>query len=142
MLKPAYSFGGIPIIQKAKPYIDNWLNMRQNVQDYAQSLSMYVLSTNIEALLAGNQNDPSVIARADAFNRFRRAKGLLLTDKENEELSSVSLSVAGVDRFLAQAQEHCAGGCPSAVGEVDGHQPERPPFVGWQPRHGPAVGRA
>ncbi len=86
MLKPAYSFGGIPIIQKAKPYIDNWLQMRQNVQDYAQSLSMYVLATNMEALLAGNQNDAGIIARADAFNRFRRAKGVMLLDKDTEEL--------------------------------------------------------
>ncbi len=75
--------------------------MRQNVQDYAQGLSIYVLATNMESLLAGNQNDPSVIARADAFARFRRAKGVMLVDKENEEVSAVSLSVAGIDRLLA-----------------------------------------
>jgi hypothetical protein len=41
MLKPAYSFGGIPIIQKAKPCVDNYLAMRQNVQDYSRSLGLW-----------------------------------------------------------------------------------------------------
>jgi Protein of unknown function (DUF1073) len=106
MLKPAYSFGGIPIIQKAKPYVDNYLSMRQNVQDYSKSLSIYALKTNLEALLGGNANDPSILARADAFSRFKRAKRVLLADMENEEVSSVSLSVAGIDKLLAHAQEH------------------------------------
>jgi hypothetical protein len=33
LLKPAYSFGGMPLIQMGKPYVDNWLNGRQAVAD-------------------------------------------------------------------------------------------------------------
>ena len=36
LLKPAYSFGGVPLIQMGKPYVDNWLNARQAVADILQ----------------------------------------------------------------------------------------------------------
>ena len=118
MLKPAYAFGGIPLIQKAKPYVDNFLQMRQNAQDYTRSLSMYVLASNMPSLLGGNANDPSILNRAEAAARFRSAKNMMLIDKETEEVSSVSLAVAGIDRLVAQAQEHI-----SAVSRI--------PLVKW-----------
>ena len=108
----------MPMIQKAKPYVDNFLQMRQNAQDYTKSLSMYVLASNMANLLPGNANDPNILNRVEAFARFRGAKNVALIDKDTEELSSVSIAVAGIDRLVAQAQEHI-----SAVSRI--------PLVKW-----------
>jgi hypothetical protein len=31
ILKPAYLFGGVSLLQMIKPYVDNWLESRQDV---------------------------------------------------------------------------------------------------------------
>jgi hypothetical protein len=84
LLKPAYSFGGIPLIQKAKPYVDNWLATRQNVHDATKCFSIWVFGTTMENILGGNKDDPNVGTRADIFNRYRRGQGMLMYDKEGE----------------------------------------------------------
>ncbi|WP_198327721.1 hypothetical protein [Mesorhizobium sp. WSM1497] len=32
-MKPTYSFGGLSLSQMVKPYVDNWLETRQSVND-------------------------------------------------------------------------------------------------------------
>jgi uncharacterized protein len=50
LLKPAYSFGGVPLIQMAKPYVENWLRTRQSVSDLIQSFTQWVLATNLRGV--------------------------------------------------------------------------------------------
>jgi len=53
LLKPAFSFGGLSRTQMAKPYVDNWLQTRQSVNDLIQAFSQMVLSTDMNRLLSG-----------------------------------------------------------------------------------------
>lgn len=106
ILKPTYSFGGLSLSQMAKPYVDNWLQTRQGVNDIISAFSVFVLGTNLaESLQADGQE---LFKRATLFNLLRTNKGLMLIDKESEEFQNVSASLAGLDALQAQSQEHMA----------------------------------
>lgn len=81
ILKAAYSFGGVPLIQLARPYVDNWLRTRQSVSDVVHSFSTSGILTNLETLLQtpmagdGEEGDPTldVIQRVLLFNKDRKS---------------------------------------------------------------------
>lgn len=103
MLKPAYSFGGLSMSQIAKPYVDNFLRTRQSVSDLIHSFTVWGLSTNLaETLTPGGDG---LFRRMQAFAQMRDNKGVFLTDKETEEFSNVSASLATLDALQAQSQE-------------------------------------
>jgi phage-related protein (TIGR01555 family) len=105
-LKPAYSFGGLSLTQMAKPYVENFLNIRQSVADIVQAFSVFVLSTNLgETLTPGGDG---LFRRADLFNNLRDNRGLMMIDAESEDFQNVSASLASLDQLQAQAQEHMA----------------------------------
>jgi phage-related protein (TIGR01555 family) len=106
MLKPAYSFGGLSLTQMAKPYVDNWLNIRQSVADIVQAFSVFVLGTNLaESLTPGGEQ---LFARADLFNNLRDNRGLMIHDKDTESFANVAAPLGTLDALQAQAQEHMA----------------------------------
>ena len=105
MLKAAYNFGGLSMSQIAEPYVNNWLRTRNSVGDLVHSFSLTILKTNMEATLSGAA-DSSLFDRADLFNRMRDNKGLMLTDKESEEIDQINTPLSGVHELQAQAQEH------------------------------------
>lgn len=105
ILKAAYNFGGQSLSQMAKPYVDNWLRTRQSVSDLLHAFTVFVLKTNMMAYLA----DASQLAlRLSAFILGRDNKGLMMVDKETEELDNVSAPLSGLDALQAQAQEQMA----------------------------------
>lgn len=104
LLKPAYSFGGLSLSQMAKPYVDNWLRTRQSVSDAVSNFSIMVLLTDMATLLnEGAAAD--LVTRAEFFNTTRDNKGLMLADKNSEDLKNVSMPLGGLDHLQAQAQE-------------------------------------
>jgi uncharacterized protein len=113
MLKPAYSFGGLSMSQMMKPYVDNWLETRQSVSDIIQSFTVFVLKTNMAAVLQGDPGD-SFFRRLDMFNANRDNRGLMAIDKNEEEFANVSAPLSGLDHLQAQALERiaCVGRTP------------------------------
>lgn len=106
LLKPAFSFGGMSRTQMAKPYVDNWLQTRQSVSDAVQSFSIMILLTDMAATMESGGQE--VFNRAEFFNNLRNNRNLMLADKDTEDLKNVSMSLAGLDKLQAQAQEHMA----------------------------------
>lgn len=106
LLKPTYSFGGLSLSQMAKPYVDNWLQTRQSVNDIISAFSVFVLSTNLATSVQGDGQQ--LFDRADLFNNIRDNRGLMIIDKDQEEFQNVSASLAGLEALQAQAQEHMA----------------------------------
>jgi phage-related protein (TIGR01555 family) len=126
MLKPTYSFGGLSLSQMAKPYVDNWLRARQSVSDLMHSFSVMVLKTNMASMLTAPMNADGTLAfssgdnlwnRIELFNLTRDNRGTMVVDKEMEELTNVSASLASLDKLQAQAQEQMASvvGIPLVV---------------------------
>jgi phage-related protein (TIGR01555 family) len=116
LLKPVYSFGGLALTQMAKPYVDNWLTTRQSVNDLIQAFSTMVLSTDMSAILAGGEVG-GLVARAQMFNNGRNNRGLMLLDKDMEDLKNIAVPLGTLDHLQAQAQEHMAAvvGIPLVV---------------------------
>jgi uncharacterized protein len=105
ILKAAYNFGGLSLSQMAKPYVDNWLRTRQSVSDLLHAFTVFVLKTNMQAYL---QNAGQLLARLAAFVLGRDNKGLMMVDKEQEDLTNVSAPLGTLDHLQAQAQEQMA----------------------------------
>ncbi len=105
LLKPMYSFGGLSLSQMSKPYVDNWLRTRQSVSDAISNFSIMVLLTDMASML----NDGALLdieTRADYFNALRDNRGVMLADKNSEDLKNVSMPISGLDHLQAQSQEH------------------------------------
>ncbi|WP_027162346.1 DUF1073 domain-containing protein [Mesorhizobium sp. WSM1293] len=121
LLKPTYSFGGLSLSQMVKPYVDNWLETRQSVNDIISAFTVFVLSTNLGESLQADGDQ--IFKRAELFNLLRSNKGLMLIDKETEEFQNVSASLSGLDMLQAQAQEHMASVSHIPLVKLLGTQP-------------------
>lgn len=110
ILKPAYAFGGLSLSQICKPYIDNWLQTRQSVNDIINAFSVMVLQTDMTAALqqGGDSAEGDLFNRLDMFNLLRDNRGVFAVDKETEEFKNVAAPISGLDKLQAQAQEHMA----------------------------------
>lgn len=109
ILKPAYNFAGMSLSQLAEPYVDNWLRTRQSVADLINNFSITALATSMEQVLQGTDDGTDLFARADLFTATRSNRGLMLLDKDHEELSQLNTPLSGLHELQAQAQEHmCA----------------------------------
>lgn len=107
ILKPAYNFGGLPMTQLMIPYVTQWLRTRDSVSDLIHNFSVMVLSTNMQATLAGDGSE-DVFKRIALFNQTRDNRGLMTLDKDSEELTNVATPLSGLSELQAQAQEHMA----------------------------------
>lgn len=115
MLKPAYNFGGLSMTQLLEPYVFQWLRTRNSVSDLIHNFSVMVLKTNMSAALSdegdgtgGSAAAAGVLQRAQLFVQFRDNQGVMMLDKDSEELQEVHASLASLDKLQAQAQEHMA----------------------------------
>ncbi|OIN06087.1 hypothetical protein BFS86_19470 [Shewanella algae] len=106
LLKPTYSFGGLSISQMAKPYVDNWLQTRQSVNDIISAFSVFVLGTDMETIVQADGQQ--LFARAELFNNLRDNRGLMMINKDSETFANVSAPLGGLDQLQAQSQEHMA----------------------------------
>jgi len=111
LLKPAYAFGGLSRSQSMKPYVDNWLQTRQSVNDIIRAFSVMVLKTDLSSVLNASDADgegSGLFKRVDLFNAFRDNRGLFVLDNEHEDFSNVSVPLGDLDKLQAQSQEHMA----------------------------------
>ena len=107
IILPAYNFGGLSLAQMMKPYVDNWLRTRQSVSDLIQAFTVFVLETDMQALVQGG-NPLNEMQRAELFANLKNNLGLMLVDKGKEGFQNVSAPLGGLDHLQAQAQEHMA----------------------------------
>lgn len=106
ILKPAFNFAGMSLSQLAEPYVDNWLRTRQSVADLIDNFSTTALATSMDQILQGDDDGSDLLNRADLFTATRSNKGLMLLDKEREELVQINTPLSGLHELQAQSQEH------------------------------------
>ena len=105
LLKPAYDFAGISMTQLMMPYVNRWLRTAKNVNDLINIFSIVTLHTDLEALLS----DPVEFQkRMQAFTQGRDNRGLLMVQKDVEDLKVNEQTLGSLDKLQAQAQEHMA----------------------------------
>lgn len=121
LLKPTYNFGGLPLAQLAKPYVDNWLQTRQSVNDIISAFTVFVLYTNLGARL--QLNGDQMVNRAELFNTLRDNSGLMMVDKNTEDFANVAAPLGSLDLLQAQSQEHMCSVAHTPVVKLLGIQP-------------------
>lgn len=121
LLKPTYSFGGLSMSQMAKPYVDNWLQTRQGVNDIINSFSQMVLSTDLEARL--QMDGDQLFNRVALFNLYRSNQGTMVINKDTEDFKNVAAPISGLAELQSQAQEHMASVSHIPVVKLFGIQP-------------------
>ena len=121
MLKPAYSFGGLSASQMIKPYVDIWLRNRQSVAELINAFSVMVLKGDLSALMEAGEQE--VQNRLEAFARFRSNMGVMLVDKNAEDLANVSAPLGTLDALVAQSQEHICAAARIPTVKLLGIQP-------------------
>jgi uncharacterized protein len=107
LLKPAYNFGGVSMTQLMEPYVNQWLRTRDSISDLIHNFSIIALATNMQAMLMGEPDD-GPFKRAQLFTQTRDNRGLMLLDKDSEELTQLAVPLSGLEGLQAQAQEHMA----------------------------------
>ena len=105
ILKPAFNFAGMSLSQLAEPYVDNWLRTRQSVSDLLNNFSITVLATSMGQVLEGNDDGTDLFTRIKLFTQTRSNKGVMVLDKEQEEIQQVNTPLSGLHELQAQAQE-------------------------------------
>jgi len=110
LLKSAYNFRGLSLVQMAEPYVNNWLRTRDSVSDMIHSFSIPVIGTDMGTTLQGGPAD-MLINRLELFNRCRDNRGAFLknkTEAAEESVEFVNAPLGGLDTLQAQSQEHMA----------------------------------
>lgn len=108
ILKPAYQFGGLSLSQIMKPYVDRFTQVGGSVANLVQAFSTLVFKTNMADVVGQNPNGNNAIRRAQVFQNLRDNLGLLICDKDKEDLANVSAPLGGLDHLQAQSQEQMA----------------------------------
>ena len=109
LLKPAYNFSGISMIQLGEMSVNFWLRTRKAVNDLINNFSIPVLSTNLAATLEdGAPEGTGLIPRLKAFTLMRNNQAVAAVDKDSEELKFAEATLASLDKLQAQSQEHMA----------------------------------
>lgn len=112
ILKPAYNFSGIGMVQLMEPYVNQWLRTRNDVSAVLHSFSTMVLLTNLQATLAESASPQAaastLLSRATLFTNNRDNQGLMIADKNSEDVKNITTPLSGLSELQAQAQEHMA----------------------------------
>lgn len=108
ILKPSYNFGGMSLSQLIEPYVVRWLKTVDSVNRLISNFSITALATSMSSILEEGADSSSLIKRAQLFNAMRDNRGLMLMDKESEELVQKNTPLSGLSDLQAQAQEHMA----------------------------------
>lgn len=109
ILKPAYNFSGLSMSQLMESYVFQWLRTRNSVSDLVHNFSILCLKTNMQNVLSGEPDTPGgVLDRAQLFTRTRDNQGLMLLDKDTEEMEQIAVPLSGLEGLVAQFQEHMA----------------------------------
>jgi uncharacterized protein len=109
ILKPAYNFSGISLIQLGEQSVNFWLRTRKAVNDLINNYSIPVLSTDLAATLEdGGEPGTGLLARLQAFTLTRNNQSVAAVNKDTEELKFAEATLASLDKLQAQSQEHMA----------------------------------
>ncbi|EOJ8666994.1 DUF1073 domain-containing protein [Providencia stuartii] len=107
ILKPAYNFSGISILQLMKPYVERWQRTADSISDLIVAFSLTGLATSMQDVLEGG-SAVNIASRAKLFSQIRDNRGLMLTDKDKEEFFQFNTPLSGLDALQRQAQEQMA----------------------------------
>lgn len=106
LLKPAYNFGGLSLIQIMQPYVQRFQRDTDSISDLISKFSLTALKTDMQNILSGGDEGASqLMYRAQMLGQFRDNLNMLLMDQEGEELIQINTPLTGLVDLWAKSQE-------------------------------------
>ena len=110
MLKPAYNFSGLSMLQLMQPYVERWQRTVDSVSELVHTFSITGLKTNMQNILEGGQEGMAqLVLRSQMFSQLRNNQNLMLMDKDMEEFFQLNTPLSTLDNLMQKAQEQMAG---------------------------------
>lgn len=107
LLKPAYNFLGIPLAQMLWDFVIHWNQNRESANRLLNKFSLTAFKTNMEDILSGGLSD-DLNRRIDYLAEKRSNDGILLMDKESEDVVNITTPLSGVTEIVKQSLESLA----------------------------------
>ncbi|WP_181441946.1 phage portal protein [Swingsia samuiensis] len=136
ILMPSFNFGGQSLTQLLRPYVHNFLGIRNSVSSIVRNSSNLVLLTDMygnmqteittEQYSRGDYNDinvGSLAGRATMMNDLSQGQRTIVADKNVEDVKVVATPLTDLDKLLAQAQEAMASVSGIPLVKMFGIQP-------------------
>lgn len=110
IFKPAFNFSGLSLTQMAEMKVKIWLDTEKAIGDIIKNFSITALMTDMEAILSGvDDTGQNLEGRIKMFLNNRSNQGLMVLDKDREELAQLNMPLSGLPELQSQAQERlCA----------------------------------
>lgn len=106
LLLPAYNFGGIPAVQLALDYLVHFTGTRESAARLLKKFSLTVFKSNLSALVYGAEGaEADVMRRLKYFAANRDNDGVMLIDREDEDIVQINTPLSGVTEIVRQALE-------------------------------------
>lgn len=105
ILRPAYNFFGIPLAQIVLDAVAHFTECREAEARLLTKFSLTVFKTNLNEQLFSGGDWSQIDNRVNNFVQYRSNDGVMLIDKESEDIDIKSTSLAGVKDIVSQAME-------------------------------------
>ena len=105
ILRPAYNFFGIPLAQNVLDAVAHFTECREAEARLLTKFSLTVFRTNLNEQLFSGGDWSQIDNRVNNFVQYRSNDGVMLIDKESEDIDIKSTSLAGVKDIVSQAME-------------------------------------
>lgn len=108
ILRPAYNFFGIPLAQIVLDAVAHFTECREAEARLLTKFSLTVFKTNLNEQIFSGGDWAQIDNRVNNFVQYRSNDGVMLIDKESEDIDIKSTSLAGVKDIVSQAMEIAA----------------------------------
>lgn len=105
ILRPAYNFFGIPLAQIVLDAVAHFTECREAEARLLTKFSLTVFKTSLNEQLFSGGDWSQIDNRVNNFVQYRSNDGVMLIDKESEDIDIKSMSLAGVKDIVSQAME-------------------------------------
>ncbi|WP_063653384.1 DUF1073 domain-containing protein [Candidatus Arsenophonus triatominarum] len=101
ILKPAYNFGGLSLIQLMEPYVKAWETIRDEIPKIVKAFTLTGLKTDMEKRM---ENPGEFKRRIDIMTNYRNNRGVLALDTE-EAFFQINTPMTDLEKIASNYQE-------------------------------------
>ena len=110
ILKPTYTFYGIPLLQICIPYARDFEKIRLNVANIVERFNLSILGVDMEQIASVGsdiendiRNGETLKNRVELFNSGRTNYNTFVIDNKNESFQQIQIPLSSLDILLDQA---------------------------------------
>lgn len=105
ILRPAYNFFGIPLAQIVLDAVAHFTECREAEARLLTKFSLTVFKTNLNEQIFSGGDWSQIDNRVNNFVQYRSNDGVMLIDKESEDIDIKTTALGGVKDIVSQAME-------------------------------------